>query len=156
MKYKIYQVLKESFGFFMIFCIIIALQFGLSSFYSPIIRESPLTRTNYILDIVARVIEDSAAAPPEHSSREELRKWIRDNGLNHFLPNPNWRPEKYFNDKDNTHDFFGNPLNIDYIGNFPKNISVHNFKILKYKLVVWSSGLNGIDEWGQGDDIVYK
>ncbi|MFA7231938.1 MAG: hypothetical protein WC071_11765 [Victivallaceae bacterium] len=154
MKYRIYPVLKDSFLFLMIIYVIIELQFGFSKFY--IIRESPSSRTNYILNVVARTIEESVAAPPEHSSREELRKWIRNNGLNNFLPNPEWRPEKYFASKNNTCDFFGNPLHIDYTGNFPQNISAHKFKKLKYNLVVWSSGPNGINEWGEGDDVVYK
>jgi len=156
MKYKIYPIFKDCFLFFMILGIIIMLNFGLRYFYNPLIRNSPSGMTKYILDIVARVIEENADAPPEHSSREDLRKWIRNNGFNNFLPNPNWRPEKYFDVKDNTYDYFGNPLNIDYAENFPENVSVHKFKVLKYKLVVWSSGINGIDEWGQGDDIVYK
>jgi len=154
--HKYTPVFKDAFLFLMIFGIVAYLIFGFNEFYSPIIRSSPSEATNYILSKAAMRIEEGTDAPPANASSEELRKWVCDNGLNIFLPNPAWRPEKYFDIKDNAYDFWGNKLNIDYRENFPPGTAADKFKILKHKLLIWSSGPNGRNERGHGDDVVYK
>lgn len=148
-------MLRDIILFFIVFSIAILLHFVGNEFYDPMIRLNPESMTNYILNIVARVINEQPCKINSDSSRETLRKIIVENGLNNYLPNVDWRPEKYFKVKNNAYDFWGKPLNIEFLNNFPVNIRPKKFTPLKHNLLVWSSGKNGIDEWGQGDDIVY-
>lgn len=151
MKYIYSLISKDLICHALICFIILGLIFGYRQFYNPILRESPSTKTIYILSIVARVINESKHTPPKN----ELLKWVCNNGLERFLPNPMWCPKKYFNVSNNAYDFFGNQLYINFIDDVSHQIPINKFKILKYNLIIWSSGPNGINEWGYGDDIVH-
>lgn len=148
--------LHEGLMVLLVTAVLILLLFGLKEFYGSQKKDSPSKMTEYILRIMAKTIESSSIHPPKDASGKELRKWVVDNNLNFFLPNKKWCPATYYAKVDNSYDFFGNPINIEYISNIPTTINSHKFKVLKYNLVIWSSGKNGINEWGQGDDIALK
>ena len=148
--------LHEGLMIFLVTAILIFLLFGLKEFYGPLKKDSPSKMTKYILRIIAKTINNSFTPPLKNASGKELREWVIDNNLNFFLPNKKWQPVTYYPKADNSHDFFGNPINIEYISAMPPSADVQNFQVLKYDLIIWSSGANGINEWGKGDDILFQ
>jgi len=135
---------------FGVLCISLFILFDIPYSYSKSLKTRSSIRNIYYAVLIT-----------SNDRKLDLRQLLRITGdnrdmpglLNEFIKNT-W--SKYSSADLDLIDAWGNPLCAAWRPDISTNASACLLNCVDYKLLIWSSGKNGINEFGYNDDVVFK